>query len=224
MSRKVTVKIYIFAFIVTVLIFSLGLTIGLVVEKERLQAFDKINMEQEVDLKSLQIQEAYIELGDTNCEALNEILESNIDDVSESMHRILEFNKRSVVDSELFELQLRDYFLTEIQFLLMANQIKERCGSDAVTVLYFYDDDELDLQGEILNYLKDRLGSKMLVFSFDSNYREEEPMIDIMLKTYNITEFPTVVANDKVYHGGVESEQLRGYICEQLNYENDECV
>ncbi|MDP3919049.1 MAG: hypothetical protein Q8Q35_04075 [Nanoarchaeota archaeon] len=223
MNRQITYKIYVFAFIVTSLIFVLGFTIGLAVEKERLQNFDIINTEQEVDLRSLQLQEAYIELGNANCDALNHILEGNIAEVADSMDKILEFNKKSVFDEKLFNLQLRDYFLTEIQFLIAANEIKTKCESDAVIIIYFYDEDQQDVQGEVLNYMKDKMGSKILVFSFDSNFKDE-PMIEVMLKTYNVTEFPTVVANDKIYSGGVGSEELREFICQELEYENGECL
>ncbi len=222
MARKITTKIYIFSFIVTILIFSLGLTIGLVIEKERLQVIDKLNIEQEVDLKSLQLQQTYIESEAANCEALNKILEANIEEVSDSMSKVLDYSKKSMVDEEIFNLQLRDYFLTQIQFLLLSYEIKDVCDSDAITIIYFYDENKLDIQGDVLSYLKNSFGSKLLVFSFDSNFKEE-PMIDVMMKSYNVTEFPTVIANDITYSGGVNAEELKEQICYELGYLHEEC-
>ena len=223
MKRRVTHKLYLFAFVVTVLIFSLGLTIGLVIEKERLNEVDKLSLAQQVDLKSLQLQQSYIESEAANCEALNEILEANIADLSEATSQIVDYTKKSVSDEELFELQLREYFLTEIQFLLVSNEIKEECYSDAVTMIYFYDDNEYDVQGDVLGYLKNKFGNKLLVFSFDSNF-EEEPMIEVMMKAYNVTEFPTVIANEIPFYGGADAEELTEFICYQLSYNHDECV
>jgi len=223
MARKVSFKIYVFSFILTILIFSLGLSIGLLVEKERLQEFDKMNMEQEVDLKSMQMQQRYIDIGGLNCEALTGILEANMEEVSESMDTVLDYNENSVIDSEVFELQLRDYFLTEIQYYLVANQIKEVCDNDVVTFLYFYDEDENDIQGQVLDYLKSVFGNNLLVFSFDSNFKEE-PMIDVLIETYDIETFPTVVANGVVFEGGVGADELHDFICEELNNNHDECL
>jgi len=223
MKRKLNWQIYAFSFLVTVLIFSLGFSIGLLIEKERLQAVDEINLAQNVDLKSLQLQQIYLESGEGNCEALNQLLEVNTHYLFESMNRVLEYSKKSMIDSELFEYQLREYFLTEIQFLLFSKEVEEECGSDYVTVVYFYDEDENDNQGNVLDYLKKKFDTKLLVFSFDSNF-EAEPMIDIILTTYDVDQFPTVVVENVVYEGGLDAEALTEIICDKLGESSVHCL
>ena len=223
MHREFSARLYIFSFLLTLLIFSLGLTIGLVVEKERLGIFNTLNMKQEADLKSLQLQQTYIESGNTNCNALNKILETNIEEVTESTTKIIDYNQKSIADDETFHLQLRDYFLTEIQFLVLSEEIKNTCGDDAVTILYFYDDNPYDVQGNVLLYLKEIFGSKLLIFSFDSNFAQE-PMIDVLLKSNNVTIFPTVIANGKTFSGTTNAEDLKAFICEELHNEHEACT
>ena len=156
-------------------------------------------------------------------ERLNEILETNIADLSEATSQIIDYNKKAIVDDELFDLQLREYFLTEIQFLLLSDEIKEECDTEAVTIIYFYDENEYDVQGDVLGYLKNLFGNKLMVFSFDSNFYEE-PMIEVLMKSYNVTEFPTVIADDFPYYGGADTDELKALICYQLNYDHDECL
>lgn len=223
MHREFSARLYIFSFLLTLLIFSLGLTIGLVVEKERLDIFDSMNMKQEADLKSLQLQQNFIESGDTNCDALNKILESNMEEVTKSMTKIIDYTENSIADDDTFSLQLRDYFLTEIQFLTVSKEIQKTCGQDAVTILYFYDDNPRDVQGDVLLYLKKVFGSKLLIFSFDSNF-VQEPMIDVLMKSYNVTEFPTVIANGHVFAGTTNAEELQSFICTELNNDHEACT
>jgi len=223
MRREFTARLYIFSFILTMIIFSLGITIGLVVEKERLSLFDKMNMKQEVSLKSLQLQQAYIKSGETNCDALNKIMEANMQEVTDSMTSIIDYNEKSIADNELFNLQLRDYFLTEIQFLTLSKETKLICGEEAVTIIYFYDENPYDVQGKTLLYLKDIFGSKLLIFSFDSNF-EDEPMIDVLMQSYNVSKFPTVVANENIFAGDTNAEELQAFICAELNNEHEACA
>jgi len=223
MARTFSVWLYIVAFVLTVVVFSFGLTLGLLIEKERLQAVDQINVQQEIDVKSLQLQQIYLNTGEVNCEALNTILEANINEVSDSMEKVVSYNKNSLIDSDLFSLQLRDYFLTEIRFLLLSSEIQQKCPSDAVTVIYFYDEDQGDTQGDVLNYLKEIFGQKLLVFSFDSNFKQE-PLIDVLLQSYNVTVFPTVIVDGMPYYGGITADELKDYICEQLVDKPVECT
>jgi len=221
--RKVNWKIYVFSLIVTIMIFVLGLSIGLVIEKERLQAVEEINLDQNVKMKSLQLQQFYLESGDVNCEAMNNLFEVNMQELSESMNRVIEYNKKSLIDSSLFEYQLRDYFLTEIQFLLFSSEIEKSCGMDAVTVVYFYDESQQDVQGDVLDYLKKIFGQEMLVFSFDSTFKEE-PMIDVLISSYGVETFPAVIVNGEKFEGGVGAGELKEYICSEFKEKPVPCL
>ncbi|MFH1971855.1 MAG: hypothetical protein ABIJ18_00070 [archaeon] len=221
--RKISWKLYVFSLVVTIMIFVFGLSIGLVIEKERLQAVEEINLEQSIQMKSLQLQQFYLESGSVNCEAMNELFDVNMQGLFDSMNRVIEYNKKALIDSSLFEYQLRDYFLTEIQFLLFSDELDKQCGMDSVTVIYFYDENEQDVQGEVLDYLKKIFEERMLVFSFDSNFKEE-PMIDVLMTSYDVTTFPTVIVNGKKFENGVGSDELKDYICSEFKDKPVECI
>ena len=112
-------------------------------------------------------------------------------------------------------LQLQDYFLTEIQFLLVSQEIDTKCTKDNIKVIYFYDDNPLETQGDILDYLKKVFGSRVLVFSLDSTFKEEA-MIEVLLTSYNVKKFPTVIVDDTVFQGHTSVEVLMDAICAEF--------
>lgn len=215
MKRKLSLKKYFLAFILTVVVFSLGAVVGILLENARLADTKQITLNEKVNLQSLQLQQKYIESGIGNCNALNEILEANMDELARKLGVIVDYEKRAFLNEEEFNLQLRDYFLTEMQFLLVSQDIDKQCQKDNVKILYFYDESTFDTQGRVLDYLRNRFDGKVLVFSFNSAF-EEEPMIRTLLASYGITQYPSVVVENRVFQGHTEVERLLGEICKEF--------
>ena len=127
MSRTLSKKKYFLAFILTLIIFSGGILTGILFEDVRLNDSNEINLLEKVNLRSLQLQQNYIESGIAECNALNHILEANIKELGKKVQVISGYEKKSVLNEKEFNLQLRDYFLTEIQFLLISQEIDQKC-------------------------------------------------------------------------------------------------
>lgn len=215
MERTVSVKKYLTAFILTIVIFLGGVFIGVFLENVRLKDSQQITLNEKVNLLSLQLQQRYIETGLANCNALNQILETNIAELTKKLATIVDYEKNAVLNEKEFRLQLRDYFLTEIQFFLTAQEIDKKCRKENVKVIYFYDENEQDTQGKILDYLKERFEDKLLVFSFDSRFADE-PMIKILLTSYNIKKFPAVVVGNAIFEEHVPLEKLLQVVCSEF--------
>ena len=215
MERKVSFKKYLVAFILTLIIFAGGIILGAVLENFRLDDSRQINLNEKVNLRSLQLQQNYIDSGIADCASLNQILESNIDELGKKVEIISGYEKNSVLNEQEFSLQLRDYFLTEIQFLLISQEIDQKCQRNSVKVIYFYDENKFDTQGRILDYLKDLFGGKVLIFSFNSGFKEE-PMINMLLTSYGISEFPAVIVEDEVFQEHTAVKPLMKTICNQF--------
>src|SRR3989344_9474698 len=181
----------------------------------RIQHSQQSTLNEKVGLLSLQMQQRYIDSGIADCESLNNILETNIDELSKKMEIIIDYEKKSFFNQEEFNLQLRDYFLTEIQYFLISQEIDRQCSQDNIKILYFYDENKYDTQGSILGYLKDKFGENILVFSFNSEFKEE-PMINLLLTSYKINQFPSVVIENEIFLGHQEVEELQKIICKDL--------
>ena len=215
MERKISKAKYLLAFILTLLVFSGGMIIGIFLETLRLENSAEINLEEKANLKSLQLQLGYIASGIAECRVLNQVLERNLADLSEKVDTIATYQKKSLINDREFKLQLRDYFLTEIQFLILSQEIDKNCHRDFVRVLFFYDEDKQDTQGVILDYMKKLFGPRVLIFSFDSGFTEE-PMIKLLLSSYHITNFPAVIVEDQVFEGPTTAKTLLAEICRKV--------
>ncbi|MEK6900158.1 MAG: hypothetical protein AABX05_03460, partial [Nanoarchaeota archaeon] len=163
LERKTSSKKYLLAFILTIIIFSGGIVVGIMLENARMSSAEQITLKEKVNLRSLQLQQSYISSGITDCKTLQTILESNIDDLGKKVAIIIDYEKKSVFNEQEFKLQLQDYFLTEIQFYLLAKEIDHECPQNNVKLLYFYDENKDDTHGDILAYLKKIFGSRLLI-------------------------------------------------------------
>ncbi|MBI2146149.1 hypothetical protein HYU22_02310 [Candidatus Woesearchaeota archaeon] len=211
-ERKVSTGKYFVAFVLTIVVFAAGVVVGIILESARLADAEQITLEEKVNLRSLQLQQNYIESGIADCNAFNQILEANINELTRKMEIVNEYEQNAVFNEEKFQLQLRDYFLTEVQFLLVSQEIDKKCTKDNLKILYFYDENRFDTQGDVLDYVRKVFDGKVLVFSFNSAF-EKEPLIKTLLTSYNITQFPSVVVENKVFQGSTPVEVLLDTVC-----------
>ena len=216
MERKTSTRKYLLAFSITLVIFLLGIILGSFIDDARLNDAESMALEEKVNLRSLQLQQKFIDSGVADCKTLNHLLEQNINELGRKMAIVQGYDKDSLFNEKMFKLQLQDYFLTELQFLYTSQEIDKKCEKDNLKILFFYDENALDTQGDILAYLKKLFGSKILVFSFNSNFKQE-PMIPILLSNYKIKQFPTVVIDDKVYQGHQKVDKLMEHLCDEFD-------
>lgn len=215
LERKTSVKKYLIAFFLTLLVFSGGIVVGVGIERLRLESAKQITLEEKVSLRSLQLQQNYIDSGITDCKTLNTILENNINELGKKVSIIIDYKKKAVFNQEEFKLQLQDYFLTEIQFYFLAKEIEKKCPQDSIKILYFYDENRDETQGDILLYLKKKFENKVQIFSLDSQFTQE-PMIKTLLTYYKIDEYPALVVEEKVFEGHQSADQLMEHLCTEF--------
>ena len=214
-ERKISRGKFALAFVLTSFIFLIGLLVGYTLTAERTGYLEEVAYKQKLDYESLQLQSLYIDLSATNasCSIFNKILETSLSDVGSAQAKVDLYIQESSKESYT-ELK-RDYLLAQIRYWLLNERIKESCKGEHVSVLYFYSNQdcvECGAQGTILSYLKEKLKDKLLVFSIDADFHEE-PMIDILTQTYNITKIPSIVIDDNVFEVLVGKNNLTEEIC-----------
>jgi hypothetical protein len=219
-KRKISKGRFLLALFLTSLVFLLGLLVGHTLTLDRTDYLEKVAYKQKLDYESLQLQSLYLDLSTkgnesniASCSIFNSILESSLTDVADAQAKvdfyILEGNEKSYTELK------RDYALAQIRYWLLNERIKEDCKSKHVSLLYFYSNEdcvECGPQGTILNYLKEKLKDKLLVFSLDADFTSE-PMINILTQTYNITKIPTLVIENKVYDKLIGKDDLIKEVC-----------
>ena len=189
---------YLMAGAITLGIFLLGLFLGLTIEGKRVNYIESVSRKQNLDFSSLQLQYAFIDQmsQEKNCLAVQKTFEQNINNLESTRIRLENFDRDATLNKNELDILKNEYLLAQIRYWMLAERTRRLCGTDIVTILYFFSDDrecpDCDRQAFVLTYLKKRFKDKLLIFSFDSQF-EAEPMIPLLKKTYNVTIYPTIV-------------------------------
>ena len=217
-QRKVSKNKYFFAFIITLVVFSLGLLLGLVIESKRIQLIEIQDQQQKLDFNSLQSQYQLIDLfgAQKNCGALKKTFEESIKNLGKSRVKLEKYLESSNLNKKEFSLLKREYTLAQINFWLLTKKTKDICNLEHADIFYFYGDDQqcpdCSDQAYVLTYLKDKLGANLLNFVFDSQLTDE-PLIAMLKESYGVTKYPTLIINGKKFDGFVSKDNILKEIC-----------
>jgi hypothetical protein len=221
--RDMKKRRYLFAFIIAAALFFMGFFFGFLMDLSRVNYFDKFNSVQELNLRSLQLQYELLK-GDTannSCGAFQFLFNKYITELENNRERLDAYGRQSEVKTEEFDALKRQYVLSQITFWDIAKKFKQACpdSSDFVTVLYFFSNNqacpECDNQATVLNYYKSTLKDNLLIFSFDDQFSQTEPLISMLEGIYNVKAYPTIVVNNKAYSGFVNKENLSRALCKE---------
>ncbi|MBW2984193.1 hypothetical protein KY361_03705 [Candidatus Woesearchaeota archaeon] len=227
--RKISKEKYLVAALITLGVFFLGLLLGLVIEGRRVSYIEALDREQKLGYESLQLQYAFIDQlsQEKNCDAVSKTFALTVESLESARIRLESFDEDSSLNKYDFDLLKREYVLAQIRFWLLEKKKKELCGTDSVSVLYFFTDSKAcpkcDEQSFILTYLKKRFKDKLLIFSFDSKL-EGEPMISLLKSTYEIYTYPTLIIDGDKYGGFKTKYELLEIICGYYKRDRPECT
>src|SRR3989344_1811364 len=197
---------YLIAMIITLAFFLVGIFIGSLLTDTRIKSVEESSSNQRMDFESLQTQYLFLSFLNQqgNCKAVEETLNKNILNLITTQERLENYEKQAKSNYNDFINLKRSYSLAEIKYWLLLKNTQNICDRDVVTVLYFYDSDancpKCRTQGFILSYLKKIFNERLLIFSFDGEFKDE-PIIEIIKKSYNITTYPSIVINDDSFSG-----------------------
>lgn len=228
MKRSISTKRYVLALVFTLLIFIPGLLLGIMLDNARAKTLEQESQLQEINFRSNQLSYAYItslENNTASCVALKASLETSIKDLSKSLDTIENYKKDSKFNTEDFEILSRRYVLDNLNYWLLSKKTKELCGYDTVNVLYFFNSacENCPDQGIILTYFKKKMEDKLLVFPINTDIVDDEQMISLLVKVYNVTEYPSIVIDDSMHKGIVSTEEFQKILCEEYSLNETEC-
>lgn len=221
------VNLYIKALLISIVIFVSGLFVGLFIERffvsdlaTRTSFIE--NSVQEIELEMLYFQgldEAF------SCDFLNEIVRKTNNNLDMLAGQLLGYSEKNILFTgiEIKNIKSRYTFLLVKDWLLQ-ERIKKSCGTNTVTILYFYDTEGCDdcvIQGNILTILKNSFKERVMVFPLD--VRIGVTMVDILMNRFNITSTPALVIDETVYSGITTKEQLKDIICSKLTEPPEIC-
>lgn len=223
MVRKISSDKYIVAAVLTILIFSLGFSLGIIIDNFRIKDVEQNNRKQEVDYASLQMQYLYLsslEHDAQNCAVLSKALEEIVAQLGESLDEFLEYKKETQLNKEQYLIAHRKYLIDNIRYWFFATKTQEKCEMDLTTVLYFYSGENCDVcpdQGFVLTYFKNLYQERLLIFPIDVDMQEDEPLISMLVSKYDVTKFPTIIMDGAKHEGFIAKDDMSELICDSFN-------
>jgi hypothetical protein len=206
-------KTLISVLLATILIFSLGLGLGIWIERERVEEIGTRLLEIDNLWHDARLQS---ELMEESCEAA---IEANIrfaERILDEGLKIERYEKANVLTSEIL-LQKKRYVLLQLQFWLNAVRLKEKCNATHTTVLYFYSqfDESVklqqNLQSQVLVDLIHKCKEKLMVSPIPIDLGIGT--VDMIKSQYNITKAPSILINESILLEGLQTKtDLEKYI------------
>ncbi|MFH1788840.1 MAG: hypothetical protein ABH834_05630 [Candidatus Altiarchaeota archaeon] len=219
-------KIYVSALFLTIVIFVMGLLLGLVIEGKRVAYVENADRIQKLNFESLQLQFLYLASleGRESCPAFSAALGSHIKETEKVRERLEGYIASGVAYNDEFEILKREYTISQLNYWILSKKTKRLCGTDFIPILYFYSDKcpECENQGFVLDYVKKRFGDRVLIFALDRTFREE-PIIPVIVTTYNVSSSPTIVVEDDVFTGFQSKDALLEAVCGKFTEKPSDC-
>jgi hypothetical protein len=219
-----TKLVFLEAFLLTVLVFGLGLFLGIFLESSYEKRVEQNYLNSEIYLLDALALTELVELQNQTCPSL---IEANIlfaDRIYEEARKLEDLEKAGKLKDNL-ELIHRRYDLLRTFLWISSMKVKETCGENFSTVIYIYEYKPNDLAKlatqelweRVLGNLKAELGDEIILIPIAGN--SDITTLDILLKERGITaeDFPVVIINEEhILKELSSSEQLKALISESF--------
>lgn len=192
------------ALILTILVFGLGVLMGIILENWRTSEINSLYLKSEIDLLDIRLQAEIFSRGDVNC---NTLIEENLnfaDQIYEEAKILERYEKASRLTDDII-VQHKKYDILRAMILVNSLNVKENCDTSYYDVVYFYefDDPSLDVRAKqkvlsrLLGELKSIYGDEILLLPIAGDNKISS--IDLILDKYDVSEdeLPIILINGK---------------------------
>ena len=203
----------------TIVIFLIGLMIGMLIDNVRISDIRKGFTESEILWEDTRLLNIYIgKLGGSECEdAFEENLAYN-DRIYKFGTDIEKEIEAATLTTEI-ENEWNKYVLLQFQFWLNSIELKEKCGFDYSNVVYISrgkntvgsEETENKVQSTVLLDIKEKCGKGMMLIPLTADSGLES--VNLVIRHYNITELPAIIIDEKyVFQGLTPAASIERYI------------
>lgn len=216
---KIDIKIYIKAAFFTLIVFSVGIGIGIYLDSLRISFFASKFEEFQIDFSNLILEEMFFKSilaeEDRLCSIYNEKTTKLAEKAGKLGSYLESLREATKLKSYEFEILKQKYFLSNLQLWLHMIGLREKCNYNVTTILFFYTSlskcDDCIAQGIILSRLKKQNPDYYMIFAVDVD--SKLGIVSTLKQYFNITQVPAVVINENIKLEGFHSEErLRKYI------------
>lgn len=195
--------IFLYALILTLVVFNLGIFMGYMLESSRINKINTLYLNAETELLDQMIQKDALGILELDC---NILIEENIkfaDRIYEEALLIQKYEDANRIDNDIM-FQHKRFDLLRALFWVNSIKIKQKCNPNYHDLVYFYKYNSPSLEqkskqqffSNLLRELKEKMGSSVMLIPLAAD--NDLPSINLLTKKYNITELPTILIDEDV--------------------------
>lgn len=200
-SNKMKYPVFAQALALTIVVFVVGLYLGIVLEDARMDRVDEYYLNSEISLMDILSLNNLVESSSVSCDELKKANFDLIDKVHEEAVLLEEYEKTGKFSEEIEDFH-RKYDVLRTYLWIDAIQIKEKCNNFN-TVVYVYNNSVEDLTikakqnvwSNILYDLKTEEKENVLLISLDVG--ADLVSLNALLKEYEFEGYPVVIVNEE---------------------------
>ena len=204
--------------ILTILIFAFGILVNYGLDFVRIDTIADVMTQHEIDTTAYLVEQEFTDLfGGNRCEIMNNRIANLKEEIRQVGADLGTYSRFSFFKKKDYDYLKRKYFLLELRFLTLIEQLNKECNRPYIPIVFFYeiDDDASERQGFILEDISKEFEQEVVVLALDKDY-EDEPLVQLLAAKYNVTIAPTIILADEKKEGLVSGSVLRASIRESL--------
>ena len=218
-KSRVSKETYVIAFIITTVIFLIGIFLGSTLEKGKISSLELTVNNLKARVENVELQFLFLDItkGNISCNYFIEqanMLGSEADDLAKD---VTAFEGSRKIEEEVFKNMKREYTTILIRDWLTLEKIKQTCSSDYFTVIFFYSENcpQCEQQGFLLSYFKIQDPEKIMVFAVDTDLGLS--IVEAIRVSYGVTDYPSLVINGTAYSGFQDRDVLENILCSYIS-------
>ncbi len=209
-KKKISTGFYLITLMITAIIFISGIYFGSFLNKMKVSELQ--NMVSDLEEKRTE-QELNLLLANylpnRSCDIMNYEAEEMIPQINELARKVTFYEETKKFEERDYEETKRNYMINLIKYWLYLENLKTNCDLNITTLIYFYSNKNCELcedQGIILDYMKNKHKNDLMIFALDTDVNLNS--IKMIMRSYNITKFPSIVIDGQLYQGFVDKETM----------------
>lgn len=214
-------KRYISTFFIVIILFIIAFYFSNQLANKKMNEVKAIQDKISTDILSTETR--FSLLGSSSCDhvKLSDEFETGLNiELSEMARRVKFMENQLGYDDAQVSLIRDQYALLQIKDYILKKQLKERCGENIETILYFYGPDCIDCkeQSIVLDEISTRY-PQIRIYWFDID--SKTPAMKTLLSIFSVKDIPASVIKDK-YHSGFQSlDDIQKYLADFIKKFND---
>jgi len=203
--RKISWEKYTSVFLMTVLIFVIGILLTGKLSTKTSEEIFEIQKQVRNYLLSLNLQ------SDIASEYICRVDVFELTEDKFNLGQQIEILEKNLgKDNEIVKDLKEDYSLLSIRQWLLVKQVKEKCDKDINIILFFYSNkvntSESESQGYVLDYLYEKYPDTVVIYAFDID--GDNPALNTIKAVYGVKRAPSVVINERLFTGFQSKEKI----------------